>query len=105
MKNKHTLLVSTLLLILCVIQKEARYNTLTGVNVEKMYNLPYSEQNGGFDEETASDIQENQLVKFPSRADLLDLASVDSTSQKVNSVKLLNNSLLNITSGSKMLNN
>jgi hypothetical protein len=83
MKNKHTLLIATILLVLCVIQKEARYKAMTGGNVEKIYNAPSIDKNGG----------------------LFNFASVDSTSEAMSSAKLLNNNLLNISASSKILNN
>ncbi|MCE7068268.1 hypothetical protein [Dyadobacter sp. CY326] len=104
MKNKHTLLIATLLLVLCVIQKEARYKAMTGGNVEKIYNSPEVDKNGALADEQIARSSEGRQMKISSRKDLFDFASLDSTSQSMSSAKLLNNSLLNISS-TKMLNN
>jgi len=102
MKNKHTLLIATFLLGLCVLQKEARYKAMTGGNVEKMYNIPSIDKSGEL--ANGQNAKTNE-VTILSKTDLFDFASLDSSSQSVSSVKLMNNSLLNISSGSKMLNN
>lgn len=105
MKNKHTLLIATILLALCVIQKEARYKAMTGGNVEKIYNTALPDKVGELTENTDSKFKEDQELKISSGRALFDFASLDSTSGAVSSAKLLNNNLLNISAGSKMLNN
>jgi hypothetical protein len=104
MKNKHTLLIATFLLVLCVIQKEARYKAMTGGNVEKIYNAPSVDQNGELADVQTAKFSDVQASKVSSKENLFDFASLDSTSQSMSSTKLLNNSLLNISAG-KMLNN
>jgi len=105
MKNKHTLLVATILLALCVMQKEARYKAMTGGNVEKIYNTALPDKVDELAENTDLKIKEGQEFKVSSGKALFDFASLDSTAGAMSSAKLLNNNLLNISSGSKMLNN
>jgi len=105
MKNKHTLLIATFLLGLCVLQKEARYKTMTGGNVDKMYNIPSINRSGELVNQENLKTNGTDEVTILSKTDLFDFASLDSSSQSVSSVKLMNNSLLNISSGTKMLNN
>lgn len=105
MKNKHTLLIATFLLGLCVVQKEARYKAMTGGNVEKMYNIPSIDRSGELATGENPKTNAADEVTILSKTDLFDFASLDSSSQSVSSVKLMNNSLLNISSGTKMLNN
>ena len=102
MKNKHTLLIATFLLGLCVLQKEARYKAMTGGNVEKMYNIPSIDKSSELADQKNLKASE---VTILSNTDLFDFASLDSSSQSVSSVKMMNNSLLNISSGTKMLGN
>ncbi|MCF2489544.1 hypothetical protein [Dyadobacter sp. CY347] len=105
MKNKHTLLIATFLLGLCVLQKEARYKAMTGGTVEKMYNIPLIDRSGELANEELSKTSQTQEVTILSKSDLFDFTSLDSASQSVSSVKLMNSNLLNISSGTKMLNN
>ena len=105
MKNKHTLLIATFLLGLCVLQKEARYKAMTGGNVEKMYNIPSIDRSGELANQELSNSRQAQEVTILSKSDLFDFTSLDSSSQSVSSVKMMNNSLLNISSGTKMLGN
>ena len=86
MKNRLTLLIASILLILCVIQKEARYGSAKEEGVEKMSNF--------------SPIG-------PSKGEVIgmEFASADTTSAQISSsARLANQSLLNISAGSKLLN-
>ncbi|WAC11083.1 hypothetical protein [Dyadobacter pollutisoli] len=101
MKNYRTLLIASFLLILCVLQKEARYKTIRSGGVEKMHNFPsenlsnstFADKNIKVSGREANALQNTQLFEF---------ASADSTS-KTTSARLLNQNLLNISSGGKIL--
>ena len=86
MKNGITLLIASVLLILCVVQKEARYGTAQHESVEKMYNYPSAD---------------TKIAISDSRS--FDFASVDSLKSEP-AARLANQRLLNISAGSKMLN-
>jgi hypothetical protein len=101
MKNQRTLLIASFLLILCVLQKEARYKTIRSGSVEKIYNFP--------SENLSSSTLTHKNIKVNGReahalqnTQLFEFASADSTSKNA-SAKLLNQNLLNISSGSKIL--
>lgn len=96
MKNGITLLIASFLLILCVVQKEARYGTAQHESVEKMYN--YSSPGTKI---AVSESQYNGELLTDSRS--FDFASVDSLKSEP-AARLANQRLLNISAGSKMLN-
>lgn len=85
MKNQLTLLIASILLILCVMQKEARYGVAKSESVEKMSNYsPANPNNAG--------------------AFGMEFASADTTLKISSSARLANQNLLNISAGSKLLN-
>lgn len=45
MKNRQTLIIASVFLVLCVAQKEARYKALRVEKAEKIYNLPLEDIN------------------------------------------------------------
>jgi predicted nucleic acid binding AN1-type Zn finger protein len=103
MKNKPTLIVASLLLLLCVLQKESRYNALRNDSVEKMYNSPS-------DNSSVISLTEKSKSKKPDEnyalknTHLFEFASADSASANTaTSSKLMNQNLLNISSGNKLL--
>lgn len=98
MKNKITLLIASVLLVLCVMQKESRYGATKGESVEKMYNFsPIGQNNDKTQEPQFGDqlLTDSQTFEF---------ASADTVSKKEISARLVNQRLLNISSGGKILN-
>ncbi|QRR02829.1 hypothetical protein [Dyadobacter sandarakinus] len=108
MKNRITLVIASLLLGLCIMQKEARNKAIVNINVEKVYDLPTdggrlagasapfvrkrNDQNG---EKTAAIVSVEQ-----------EIASLDSATRVDEGSRLLNHNLLNIaTTGKVLLNN
>jgi hypothetical protein len=96
MKNRITLLIASVLLILCVVQKEARYGTAQHASVEKMYN---SSSSGTKTVVSGSQYDGELLTDSQS----FEFASVDSLKSEP-TARLANQRLLNISTGSKMLN-
>jgi hypothetical protein len=101
MKNHRTLIIASFLLILCVLQKEARYKAIRSGSVEKMYNFPSENLSGSTlaDKNVKMTGREAYALK---NTQLFEFASVDSTS-KAATAKLINQNLLNISSGNKIL--
>ena len=97
MKNRITLLTASVLLVLCVIQKEARYGSAQRTGVEKMYNSsPLSPKNGTISEPQYHDelLTDSQTFEF---------ASADSLKSEP-TARLVNQRLLQISAGTKLLN-
>lgn len=95
MKNKITLLTASVLLVLCVIQKEARYGTAQPTGVEKMYNpSPLAPKDGGTSAPEYAELTDSQTFEF---------ASADSLKSEP-TARLVNQRLLQISAGSKLLN-
>jgi len=97
MKNGITLLIASVLLVLCVMQKEARYGTAQHDSVEKMYNSsPIGPRNRAMTEPTYNEalLTDSQTFEF---------ASVDSLKPEA-AARLANQRLLHISTGSKLLN-
>ncbi|MCF0072622.1 hypothetical protein LZD49_19230 [Dyadobacter sp. CY261] len=98
MKNGITLLIASVLLVLCVMQKQARYGGVQGESVEKMYNSSPIAQKG------------TPILDAPAADDLLtdsrtfEFASADSTSSSEPTAGIANQRLLHISASSKMLN-
>lgn len=96
MKNGITLLVASVLLVLCVVQKEARYGTAQFRSVEKMYNYPSPD--------TKIAVSESQYGgELLGDAQRFEFASTD-TLKSGRTARIANQRLLNIASGSKLLN-
>jgi len=96
MKNGITLLIASVLLVLCVMQKEARYGPGQHAGVEKMYNSsPISPKNG-----TNLERQYNDELLTDSQT--FEFASVDSLKSEP-TARLANQRLLHISAGSKLL--
>lgn len=96
MKNRITLLIASVLLILCVVQKEARYGMAQHESVEKIYN---SSSTG-----TKTVISESQYDgELLTDSQSFEFASADSLKSEP-TARLANQRLLNISAGSKMLN-
>ncbi|SEI90626.1 hypothetical protein SAMN05216327_104498 [Dyadobacter sp. SG02] len=97
MKNGITLLIASVLLVLCVMQKEARYGTAQQDSVEKMYNSsPLSPANG-----TISESQyEGELL---TDSQTFEFASADSLKSEP-AARLVNQRLLHISASGKLLN-
>jgi hypothetical protein len=96
MKNSITLLIASVLLILCVVQKEARYGMAQHASVEKMYN---SSSTGA-----KTVVSKSQYVgELLTDSQSFEFASADSLKSE-RTARLANQRLLNISAGSKMLN-
>ncbi|NIJ56042.1 hypothetical protein [Dyadobacter arcticus] len=103
MKNHLTLVVASFLLILCVLERQASDKAVKNVNVENMFNFP--NKNFGNDQ-LASQMdfgREKDVKSLYNPAPLFELTSLDSISN-TGQMKLVKQNLLNIASGSKMLN-
>ena len=77
MKNRITLLIASVLLVLCVIQKEARYGTAQYDSVEKLYKSPpLAPKDGGTSDPRYAheSLTDSQTFEFAS-ADSLHLKS------------------------------
>nr|WP_295929624.1 hypothetical protein [uncultured Dyadobacter sp.] len=98
MKNRVTLLIASVLLVLCVIQKESRYGAAKGESVEKMYNFSPASQNSGRMQEPQFG---NDLL---TDSQTFEFASADTISKKEISARVVNPRLLNISASGKMLN-
>lgn len=96
MKNRITLLIASVLLILCVVQKEARYGMAQHESVEKIYN---SSSTGA--KTVISESQYDGELLTDSQS--FEFASADSLKSEP-TARLANQRLLNISAGSKMLN-
>ncbi|GGH54794.1 hypothetical protein GCM10007423_61660 [Dyadobacter endophyticus] len=94
MKNGITLLVASVLLVLCVVQKEARYGTAQYKSVEKMYNYPSPDTKIAISESR----YEGELLSDVQRFEFADSLKSEPTA------RIANQRLLNIAAGSKMLN-
>lgn len=97
MKNGITLLIASVLLVLCVVQKETRYGTAPHDGVEKMYNSsPLAPKDGGISEPRYAhqSLTDSQTFEF---------ASADSLKTE-STARLANQRLLHMTAGSKLLN-
>lgn len=98
MKNGITLLIASVLLILCVMQKEARYGSSVHNSVEKIY------------KSSSISGKNNRILMNSARRELLTdsrtfkFASMDTTSNAAPATRLVNQRLLNISANSKMLN-
>lgn len=103
MKNQLTLIIATFLLILCVFEKQASIKALRRANVEKMYNFPAkSIGNGLLNTPIEAEMQDENIPLY-NPASLYEFASLDSTSGVQKSVRLLDQSPLNISFSSKMI--
>jgi len=97
MKNGITLLIASVLLILCVMQKEARYGTDQNVSVEKIYNsAPASPKNGNV---SGSQYADDLLTDSKT----FEFTSADSLKSEP-AARLVNQRLLHISANSKLLN-
>ena len=97
MKNGITLLIASILLVLCVMQKEARYGTPQYDSVEKLYKSPsLAPKDGGTSDPryAQESLTNSKTVEFAS-ADSLHLKST---------ARLANQRLMSIPVASKMLN-
>ncbi len=97
MKNGITLIIASILLVLCVMQKAARYGVAQHASVEKMYNYSSVDRKDLIRESQTSDelLTDSQTFEF---------ASADSSSKSEPTARLVNQRLLNISANSKMLN-
>ncbi|KQS32610.1 hypothetical protein [Dyadobacter sp. Leaf189] len=102
MKNQRILLIASILLVLCVFEKQARYKALRSASVEKMYNVP--DRNGVntpiFDQERVEVSSGDKRLYDP--ADIFEFASADSTLE-ASSVKFSDRNMLNMTADNKLL--
>lgn len=97
MKNGITLLIASVLLVLCVMQKEARYGTAQHDSVEKMYNSsPIAPKDGG----TSAPEYADQLL---TDSQTFEFASADSLKSET-TARLANQRLLHISASTKLLN-
>lgn len=97
MKNGITLIIASVLLVLCVVQKEARYGTTPHDGVEKMYNSsPLAPKDGTTSEPRYAGelLTDSQSFEFAS-ADSLKSGST---------ARLANQRLLQMTASTKLLN-
>ncbi|WP_353722619.1 hypothetical protein [Dyadobacter sp. 676] len=98
MKNGITLIIASVLLLLCVMQKEARYGTAQHESVEKMYNAsPVGTAQG---KSSGSQYADQLLTDSQS----FEFASADTTLKAEPTARLANQRLLHISANSKMLN-
>jgi hypothetical protein len=102
MKNQRILLIASILLVLCVFEKQARNKALRSASVEKMYNIPQRDEANApeFTQERAKVSSGDKSLYDP--ADIFEFASADSTLE-ASSVKFSDRSMLNIASESKLL--
>ena len=102
MKNQRILLIASILLVLCVFEKQARNKALRSVSVEKMYNVPQRDAANApdFTQEQATVSSGDKLLYDP--ADIFEFASADSTLE-ASSVKFSDRSMLNLVPDSKLL--
>lgn len=103
MKNHLTLIIASFLLVLCVLEKQASDKASKNVNVENMYNFPDKNLNRSpiSDQNTIEQTKEGNSLYDPSP--LFQFASIDSSSQN-SPAKVMNQNLLNISAGNKILN-
>lgn len=97
MKNGITLLIASILLVLCIVQKEARYGTAGHARVEKMYK---SAQLAPKDGRVSDTRYANQLL---TDSQTFEFASADS-SKTNGTARLANQRLLHISASNKLLN-
>ncbi|CAG5071881.1 hypothetical protein DYBT9623_03860 [Dyadobacter sp. CECT 9623] len=100
MKNQRILIIASILLILCVFEKQARYKAVRGVTVEKMYSIPErSELDVPVYTQNEPNVSgENKSLYDP--AQLLELVSSDTTYN--NGFKLTDERSLDISSANTL---
>ncbi len=97
MKNRITLLIASVLLVLCIAQKEARYGMAKHDNVEKLYKSePVATKDGGISALRYADqrLTDSQTFEF---------ASADSLKTNA-TARMANQRLLHISASNKLLN-
>ncbi|TLV00015.1 hypothetical protein [Dyadobacter luticola] len=103
MKNHLTLIVASLLLILCVVEKHASYKAEKNVNVENMYNFPDKNINNSSTSNESDGELMGKTKSLYDPAQLFQFASMDTTS-RVASEKVNNQNLLNIPQANRTAN-
>jgi hypothetical protein len=104
MKNHLTLIIASLLLILCVVEKQASYKADKMLNVENMYNFPVKDNNFNptADQNNIEVLSEQKSLY--NLSPLFQFASVDTTFQS-SYAKVASQHLLQISDNSEILNN
>lgn len=101
MKNRQTLVIASVFLVLCVAQKEARYKALRVEKAEKIYNMPLEDIN-----EIRMSNQKLRGTDYnaptETRAHLVELTSLDST---LNTFTLSSENVANVSSKRTILGN
>lgn len=98
MKNGIILLIASVLLVLCVVQKETRYGVAQRGSVDKIYNSTMTSQ------------QNDRAMEVPASDELLtdsksfEFTRADSAMGTEPTARLVNQRLLNISANSKLLN-
>ena len=101
MKNRQTLVIASIFLVLCVAQKEARYKAIRVEKAEKIYRMPLEDIN-----EIRMSNQKLQGtdsdVPTETKAHLVELTSLDST---FNTFTLSSENVANVSSKRTILGN
>jgi hypothetical protein len=103
MKNHITLVIASLLLILCVVEKEASVKDNRKESVEKMYNIPTPFRGNSIIAAPFEINSENSAFQLYNPAPYLELASIDSTSASKRSSKTLGPGMLGVSTITKVL--
>ena len=101
MKNRQTLVIASIFLVLCVAQKEARYKALRVEKAEKIYNMPLEDIN-----EIRMSNQKVPGADYYGPADIkpqmVELTSLDST---MNTFTISSENVANVSSKRTILGN
>jgi hypothetical protein len=101
MKNRQTLVIASVFLVLCVAQKEARYKALRIEKAEKIYNIPVEDINKirmSGQKLPGTDYS----VPAETKAQMVELTSLDST---LNTFTLNSENVANVSSKRTILGN
>jgi hypothetical protein len=102
MKNLRILAIASLLLVLCVFEKEARNKAIRAGNVEKIYNILQSNENiDPISTQNGSEITEGTKPLY-NPSSTFRFVSIDTTSNVSGSSKLLTQNLPELSREDKM---
>jgi hypothetical protein len=91
MKNRHTLIISSVLLGLCIYEKNASDKAVRIENTKNMFNVPSENyNNNAISGETVPSTRKNETIETPDYQTyaMLQFSSADSTSEVKNQSKL-----------------
>jgi len=91
MKNRHTLIISSVLLGLCIYEKNASDKAAKIENTKNMFNVPSENYNNNVisdETKSESEVNEGEETLIYQRYAMLQPASTDSTSGMKNQSKL-----------------